>query len=180
MNEFYENYVTKRESCRSYDPDKQVTIEQLTEIVETARLAPSACNSQPWRYIAVTGEKAHELAKFTQDLGFNKFTSDCPAFLVVLQTPPTLAEKFNNILNNNKFADIDTGIGIAHLVLAATSLGLSTCILGWLNEEKIKAFCNIQTECTVKAIVAVGYPKEPHTLRPKKRLEIHEILSTLE
>ena len=88
-----EQLYLHRQSCRAFDPDRPVSDELLTEICRLALLAPSACNSQPWKLLAVTGEKAKALAAGVQDLGMNKFASDAPAFVVVLEARATFRRR---------------------------------------------------------------------------------------
>ncbi len=177
MNNFFE-VIEKRESCRNFDT-RPVEKELLTRMIETARLAPSACNSQPWHFTVVTGEKATEVARCTQEMGMNKFTSDAPALIVVTEEKAKLSAAIAGKVKDQQYAPIDIGIATAHLCLAATALGLSTCILGWFSEEKIKKLLGKSTGSRIRLVIAVGYAKSD-ALRPKKRKEMSEILSFIE
>ena len=85
MSDYFE-LVSSRESCRNYNPDRRPTREQLVKCIQTAQLAPSACNSQPWSYIVVNDpEKSPLVAAATQTAGLNKFTNNCPAFVIVCE-----------------------------------------------------------------------------------------------
>ena len=128
MEKFFE-LIEKRESCRSFD-SRPVDKALLCRMIEAARLSPSACNSQPWHFTVFTGEKKEELARCTQRLGMNKFSSDAPALIVVSEEKATLAATIAGAVKDQEFAQIDIGLATAHLCLAATALGLSTCILG--------------------------------------------------
>ncbi len=173
MDTFF-SLIEKRESCRNFDT-RPVPKAHLVRIVEAARLSPSACNSQPWLFTAVTGEKAREVAKCTQELGMNLFTNDVPAFIVISETEAKLAAKIAGKVKGQHYAPIDIGLSCAHLCLAATSLGLSTCILGWFNESKVKAVLGEDAGDNIRLILAVGYAKD-NTTRPKKRKPLEEIL----
>ena len=81
LQELEELYL-RRQSCRAFS-EKPVDDGLIKEICRLALLSPSACNSQPWKLIAVTGEKAKELAKGLQDLGMNKFATDAPVLVAV-------------------------------------------------------------------------------------------------
>ena len=105
-----EQLYLHRQSCRAFDPDRPVSDELLTEICRLALLAPSACNSQPWKLLAVTGEKAKELAAGVQDLGMNKFASDAPAFVVVLEGTGNLSATVGSRFKNTDFLHNDIGI----------------------------------------------------------------------
>ncbi len=172
-----QNYFTlieKRESCRNFD-SRPVEKELLCHMVEAARLSPSACNSQPWRFTVVSGEKREALAQCTQGMGMNKFTNDAPAFIVISEERATLAASIAGKVKDQQYAPIDIGLATAHLCLAATSLGLSTCILGWFDEGKVKALLGDTVGNRIRLIIAVGYAKDD-TLRPKKRKALDEIL----
>ena len=83
MKDFFD-LIARRESCRNYDPNKKVETEKLVKCIEAARLAPSACNSQPWSFVAVENEALlPEVAKCAQTSGINQFTDDAGAFFVI-------------------------------------------------------------------------------------------------
>ncbi len=171
--EFFE-LIQKRESCRNFKVTP-VENEKLRRCVEAARLAPSACNSQPWRYIVVNDpELSPKVAKCVQDMGMNKFTNGCPAFAVVLETGANLMSRLGGKVTDQKYAPLDVGISVAHFCLEATDLGLSTCILGWLNEGKLKELFNIPKNERVRVVLAIGYAAND-TLRTKQRKPLEEI-----
>ncbi|MBR5519977.1 MAG: nitroreductase family protein [Clostridia bacterium] len=160
--------VASRESCRDF-ADRSVTKEQLRNLIETAALAPSACNSQPWQFCAVTApDLLPKIAKATQGMGMNKFTDKAPAFIVVVEGESNLTARLGGKLKDQQFSQIDLGIATAHLCLQATDLGLSTCILGWFNEKTLKDLLNIPEERRIRLVVAVGYAAS-ETLRKKSR-----------
>ncbi len=165
----------KRESCRSYDGAKAVTKEQLMKCVGAARLAPSACNSQPWSFAAVNGgEIGKKIAKATQTKGLNKFTCDCPAFIVVFEEEATLIGG----VKSQKYAEMDIGIAVAHLCYAALEQGLSTCIMGSFDENEVLSALGMENK-KIKLILAVGYAKTD-SLRVKKRKALEEIVTYFE
>lgn len=170
--------IEKRESCRDYD-GRPVDKALLTRMVEAARLAPSACNSQPWHFTVVTGEKAKNVAKCTKKMGANGFTENVPAFIVISETHATLSQRIAGKIADQHFAPIDIGIVTAHLCLAATSLGLSTCIIGWFSEEKLCQLLPGQEGEHIRLVLAVGYAKTD-ALRTKKRKELKDILTFAE
>lgn len=171
--EFFE-LIQKRESCRSFK-ETPVENEKLRRCIEAAHFSPSACNSQPWRYIVVNDpELSPKVAKCVQDMGMNKFTNNCPAFAVVLETGASLMSRLGGKVMDQQFAPLDVGISVAHFCLQATELGLSTCILGWLNESKINELFNIPKNERVRLVLAVGYAAND-TLRPKQRKPIEAI-----
>ncbi len=170
--------VNRRESCRNFAP-KPVENEKLRVMVETARLAPSACNSQPWNFLVVNNpELSRKLAKCTQGMGMNQFTDNCPAFIVVSEYKANLSAKLGGLVKEQQYAQIDIGIAAAHLCFAALEQGLSTCILGWFNEEKIKELFSLPKDKRIRLVVAVGYA-ENGQLRPKRRKDLDEIAAFL-
>ncbi len=173
MNDFFE-LIAKRESCRNYS-DKQVDIGLLRKCIEAARLAPSACNSQPWSFTVVNNsELSPKVAKCLQEMGMNKFTDKCPAYVIVTEEDASLSAKFGGKVKNQQYAPIDIGLATANLVLAATELGLSTCIMGWFNESKLKNLLDIPKTKRIRLVIGVGYAASEN-LREKKRKSMEEI-----
>ena len=166
----FSKLINIRESCRNFDSEKKVETELLKKCVEMACLAPSACNSQPWRYVVVNNAQLREkVAKGVQDNGFNSFASKAPAFIVVYGEDAKMAKQFDGLIaDNNSFRDNDLGIGIAYLTLAASDNGLSTCIIGWRNDSKINEALGQPLDKKVHCVIAIGYTlcEEP---RKKKR-----------
>ena len=172
MSVFFE-LVSARESCRSY-ADKPVEKEKLVKCIEAARLSPSACNSQPWSFYVVNGgKKRDETAACVQGMGMNKFTDKAPAFIIVCEEKANLSAKLGGAVKDNHFAPIDIGLAVAHICYAATEQGLSTCILGWLDNKKLSRVMGAQKR--VRVVVAVGYAADC-TLREKKRKTLDEIM----
>ena len=169
-----EKLYLHRQSCRSFDLERPVSDELLREVCRLALLAPSACNSQPWKLLAVTGEKAKQLAAGVQDLGMNKFASDAPAFIVVLEGTGNLTATVGSRFKNTDFLHNDIGIMTAHLVLAAEAAGLATCILGWRNEEKLRNILLLPEKTRIPHIIAIGYASAGYETREKKRKSMED------
>ncbi len=167
----FHELALKRESCRLYE-DKPVEREKLNACLEAAILAPSACNSQPWRFVAVDDRAlAGELAGLTQDkvLPINRFTSQCPAFIVVVESRATLMENIGGKAKDLQLTQTDIGLATAQLCLEAADQGLGTCILGWFNEIKIKARLGIPKQHRVRLVVAIGYPQKQQARQKQRR-----------
>ena len=158
----------QRQSCREFS-GKAVERELLQEVCRIALLAPSACNAQPWQLVVAAGEKKQEVAACLQGMGMNKFASDAGALIAVVSGESTLTAKAGERFAKNEFTANDLGILTAHLILAAESAGLKTCILGWRNEEKLRAVLGLAKDARIPEVVAVGYPKEGYHVREKKR-----------
>ncbi len=166
-----------RQSCRNYDPARNVEEEKIKAILEAAKLAPSACNGQPYFITVCHGEKAKQVAKATQEAGMNKFATDAPVMLVLSEMPYVKTAAFGAKVKGNDYRSIDIGIAAAFLTCEATAQGLGTCILGWLNEKKIREICQI--EGTVRLVITLGYAKENDKLRNKKRKNMDELSKTI-
>ena len=165
-----------RQSVRGYDEGRIVEREKLDAILEAARLAPSACNGQPYYFTVVKGDLAREVAKATQGLGMNKFAVQAPVLIVVSEMPYVKSAAMGAKVKGNDYRSIDIGITTAYLTAEAAAQGLGTCILGWFDDEKIRKLCGI--EYPVRLVITVGYPKDD-TIRPKKRKDMAELVTEL-
>ena len=164
-----------RQSCRKYDPARPVEDEKLERILATARLSPSACNGQPYQITVCKGQAAKKVAKATQKMGMNKFATDAPVLLVLSEMPYVKTAALGAKVKNNDYRSIDIGIATAYLTAEAAAQGLSTCILGWLDSDKICKLCDL--EHPVRLVITLGYAKEDEKLRPKKRKDLSELVS---
>ena len=173
----FSELMYKRQSCRSYDENREVEPEKLEAILEAARVAPSACNSQPYHFTVCRGQKAKEVAKATQGMGMNKFATQAPVLIVVSEENYSKSAALGAKIKNNDFRSIDIGIAVAYLTAAATEQGLSTCILGWLDDDKLRAACGLKQ--TVRLVITLGYAAD-ETVRPKKRKDMAELVSCCE
>ncbi len=173
MTDHFMNLVNARYSCRDYDPERPVEHERLVQCIEAARLAPSACNSQPWHFTVIENrEKLLAASKCLQDSGMNKFADNAGALIVVNEEPATLKAVIAEKMDSQAYAQIDIGIAAAHICYEAASLGLNTCILGWMDEEKLKKTLGIPEEKRVRLVIAVGYAREEkHYNKKRKDLE---------
>ena len=167
-----------RQSCRSYDPTRQVEEEKINRILETARLSPSACNGQPYQITVCRRNAAKEVAKATQGMGMNKFATDAPVMLVLSEMPYVASAALGAMVKKNDYRSIDIGIAAAYITAEATALGLGTCILGWLDDEKIRKICDI--DGAVRLVITLGYATATDTLRPKKRKDMDKLVKCAE
>ena len=163
-----------RQSCRGYDESRDVEQQKLDAILESARLAPSACNGQPYHFTICRGQTAKEVAAATAGLGMNKFAVQAPVLIVLSEEPYCKSAAMGAKLKGNDYRSIDIGITTAYLTAEATAQGLSTCILGWLDDAKIRSICGLSHP--VRLVITLGYAKDD-TVRPKKRKEIAELVS---
>jgi nitroreductase len=167
-----------RQSCRIYDSAKPVEDEKLKAILESAVLSPSACNAQPYHFTVCKGEAAKKVAEATRGMGMNKFTEDVPVMIVISEEAYNKTAGIGAKLKDNDYRSIDIGIAAAYLTAEATAQGLETCILGWLDDKKIRKICNLKHP--VRLVIALGYPKEGYELREKKRKSFEELVTEIE
>ena len=164
-----------RQSCRSYDENRPVEREKLDAILEAVRLAPSACNGQPYHLTVCHGEMAKEAALAARGMGgLNKFATQAPVVIIISEAPYVKTAALGAKLKNNDYRSIDIGIAVAYLTAEAEAQGLGTCILGWLDDAKLRKIT--QLDHPVRLLVTVGYPKEGDALRPKVRKELTQLV----
>lgn len=164
-----------RQSCRSYDETRAVEPEKLQRVLEAAQIAPSACNGQPYILTVCTGEKAKEVALLTRGMGgMNKFAVQAPVCIVISEGAYVRTAALGAKVKGNDYRSIDIGILSAYLTAEATAQGLSTCILGWLDDEKIRQV--VGTNSATRLVITLGYAKEDDKLRQKKRKELGEFV----
>ena len=178
MGEFFD-LINNRQSCRKY-LDKPVEKEKLIKCIEAARVAPSACNSQPWHFVVVNNkELSSKVAMCVQDKVMNKFTSECQAFIIVVEENGNLTSRAGALMKQQDYRSVDIGIATQHICLSATQQNLGTCILGWFNEKELKKLLNIDKLKRIRLVVAIGYP-ETNAIRKKIRKSINEISTFIE
>lgn len=166
-----------RQSCRAYDEGRTVEPEKLNAVLEAARLAPSACNGQPYHFTVCRGEKAKAVAAAVSGMGMNKFASQAPVLIVVSEKPYVKSAALGARVKGNDYRSIDIGIAAAYLTAEATTQGLASCILGWLDDGKIRDICGLDQP--VRLVITLGYAKEGDSLRPKKRKALSELVTEL-
>lgn len=166
-----------RQSCRSYDPTKAVEEEKLLAVLEAARLAPSACNAQPYHFTVCSGENAKLAAKATMGMGMNKFAADAPVLIVVSEAAYSKTAAMGAKVKGNDYRSMDIGIAVAYLTAEATAQGLSTCILGWLDDGKLRELCHL--DAPVRLVITLGYAKEDDKLRDKKRKDLDQLVTRM-
>ena len=169
--------INTRQSCRAYDAGRVVEEEKLQKVLEAAQLAPSACNGQPYHFTVCRGEKAKAVAKATQGMGMNKFASQAPVLIVVSEEDYVKSAAVGAKLKSNDYRSMDIGIAVAYLTAAATELGLSTCILGWLDDDKLRSLCSLKHPA--RLVITLGYAAD-EKVRTKKRKELTELVTYME
>lgn len=154
-----DDLIANRYSVRSYD-SRPVSMENLTALCEAARLAPSACNSQTWRFIVVTCPEtlARICSEAMMPVVRNEWLRQAPALIVGCSQLDIVANRIGSAVTGIEYYQIDMGIAMEHMALKATELGLGTCWIGWFHSRKLKRILGIPRAVKVTALLAVGYP----------------------
>lgn len=170
--------VRIRFSTRSFLP-KMVERTKLEKCLEAARLSPSACNGQPWRFIVVESETLKgRLAgeAFNGPYKMNSFAGEAPVLVVVVTVPTKTAPRLAGLFRNLSYPLIDIGIAAEHFVLQATEEGLGTCWIGWFNERNVRKVLGLDRNERVHVILAVGYTdRETAQQKRKDRRKLEEM-----
>ncbi len=152
-----------RFSARKYR-SAPVEREKILRCVEAARLAPSACNSQPWHFVIV--DKVEETAalaeKTTLPLSrLNQFTKGAPVIIAVVAEKPELSARIGGMIKNKPYYLLDIGMAAEHFCLQAAEEGLGTCMLGWFNEKAVKKYLSVPPARSIPLLITLGYPENP-------------------
>ncbi len=169
--------IKKRYSVRKYAP-RPISRNDINDCLEASRLAPSACNSQPWKFIVVdTAELKNKVASAMLGgiYGLNKFILDAPVLVLIVTEKAKWFSEICNFVRNTRLYLIDIGIACEHFTLRAAELGIGTCILGWFNEAAVKKLLDIPKTKKVEIILSMGYPAENFQPREKNRKSLSEI-----
>ena len=163
------------QSCRRYDETRPVEPEKLDAILEAVRLAPSACNGQPYHLTVCRGDVAKEVAQATMGMGMNKFASQAPVLIVISEAPYVKSAALGAKVKNNDYRSMDIGIAVAYLTAEAAAQGLGTCILGWLDDSKLRQITG--RDAPARLVITVGYAAD--SPREKKRKDLSEFVTYL-
>ncbi len=167
-----------RQSVRRYS-DAGVSRELLHNCLDAARLAPSASNSQPWKFVVADQEPIRTRlaeATFSDLVPFNRFTLQAPVIVVLIIDKPKLITRLVMKVKKRDWQLIDIGILAAHFCLQAAENGLGTCMIGWFDEKKVKEILEIPAGKTIGLLITVGYAPEGYPLRTKIRKPLAEMV----
>jgi len=173
----FQELINLRQSVRKYS-ETPVEREKIEKIIGAVHIAPSACNSQPWKIIIVDDpELKNEVAKatFSKTIAFNKFTIEAPVIAVLVIEKAKLIAQIGGSIKDMEYPKIDIGIGAAHFCLQAAELGLGTCMIGWFDEKKIRQLLKIPEKRKIGLVITLGYPSADYKLRKKIRKPLDEI-----
>lgn len=167
----FSELILKRQSDRRYAP-QPVAREHILKCLEAARMAPSACNSQPWKFVVVDQpELLKEMSEAAIGLGMNKFTASVPVLVALVQENMNLEAKAGALVKNKDYSMMDLGLAIDHFCLQAAELGLGTCIMGWFDEKKVKKLLGVPRRRRVQLLISLGWPDAPTRTKIRKPLE---------
>lgn len=165
----------RRKSCRAYDPDRPVPTAAIRQCLEAARLAPSACNRQPWRFVVIRdAAKRQAIYERARLPGIaHEWLPQAPVIVALGVQPELVTHKLAPAISGLPYQMLDAGIAGEHFVLAATELGLGTCWIGWFKEKVVAKLLDVPRGVRLVSLIALGYPATATSAAvPKKRAEI--------
>jgi nitroreductase len=177
MKDHFYHLVNIRRSVRRY-LDKPVEKEITERILEAARLAPSACNAQPWSFIVVDlPDLKNRIADATSTrlIGMNHFTKQAPVHIIIVMEPANITSRLGSMIKNKHFPLMDIGIAAEHICLAAAAEGLGTCMIGWFDEAAVREILSIPRKSRPVLIITLGYPSGQETGN-KRRKSFSEVV----
>lgn len=171
----FEKLILNRQSDRRYLPDS-VDRNDIIKCLEAARMAPSACNSQPWKFVIVDDkEKLQEMATAAEGFGMNKFAQNAPIIVAVVLEKMNASARIGSLLKRKDYCMLDLGMAVEHFCLQAADLGLGTCIMGWFDEKRIAKLLGIPRGKRIPLLITLGHPN--NMTRRKSRKPMEEISS---
>jgi nitroreductase len=171
--------IQKRQSDRRYT-DKTVNREIINRCISAGCLAPSASNSQPWKFIIIDEpELKDKVARntFGPLKSFNGFVPQAPVIIAIVLEKPKIITELGGRIKNKEYPLIDIGIAAEHICLQAAEEGLGSCMLGWFNEKAVKSLLNVPNNRSIPLLITMGYTPNDYKLRTKIRKSKEETVS---
>lgn len=168
-----------RRSLRRYSPRK-IERKDLELCAEAARHAPSACNSQPWKFILIDDPAQREKIAGTFQRGtfsMNAFVRDAAAFVAIVSEKQKFVPWLGGKIACRDLRQIDLGLACSHLVLQAQELGIGSCILGWFNQKQLRSILSLPPQKRIELVVSLGYPADDLAPREKRLKEKNDVIS---
>ncbi len=161
--------IISRQSDRKYS-NKPVENEKLERIVEAGRMAPSACNAQPWKFVIVT--EPHLIKKIAEAssariLGMNTFVGQAPVLIIIVRENPNFSSRIGGTIKRKDYSRIDIGIAAENICLQARAEGIGSCMIGWFDEKMLRKILGIPSAKRIELIISLGYSLSDK--REKKR-----------
>ena len=166
----FEELINKRQSDRKYT-GQHVNRELIVKCLEAARLAPSACNSQPWKFVVVDDpDLLSSMADAAAGMGMNKWVKQAPVIIAVTLEKMNFTARIGSVIKDKEYSLLDVGIAVEHFCLQAAELGLGTCIMGWFDEKKVKKLLGISNK-RIPLLISLGYPGGETRKKARKSIE---------
>lgn len=162
--------IKARASIRSYKADP-IPDDKLKRILEAVRLAPSACNIQPWKFIVISDHKIKK--SLIPACNNQSFIAEAPLIICACALEKQAYGRMGGNLNSYP---IDLAIAMDHLTLMAVEEGLATCWIGSFKEQEVKNILGVPEEVRVVALTPLGYPNMEPSDRHLLRKDISEII----
>lgn len=174
----FHELISLRQSDRKYI-DKPVSREVINRCIETARLAPSASNSQPWKFIIIDDSELKDRVAnktFGPLKSFNKFVPQAPVIIAIVQEKPKIVTEIGGRIKNKEYPLIDIGIAAEHICLQAAEIGLGSCMLGWFDEKAVKELLKVPDNKNIPLLITLGYVPVDYKHRKKIRKSMDKIM----
>lgn len=157
--------IRRRRSVRDYRSDP-IPPDVLERVTESLRLAPSACNHQPWRFVLVADEALRtDLGRACHE---QNWISGAPVIVCACAIPDAAYPRMGETWSS---AEVDVAIAVDHLTLAAAAEGLGTCWIGSFHEPSVKRILGIPGGAKVVALTPLGYPRSADLIRPVREAD---------
>jgi nitroreductase len=166
--------ILRRQSDRKYS-EKPVEAEKLGRIIEAGRMAPSACNSQPWKFIVATDHVViRKLAESASErlTGMNLFVGQAPVLIIIVRENPNFSSKIGGTIKRKDYSNIDIGIAAENICLQATAEGIGSCMIGWFNEKMIRKVLGVPASKRIELIITLGYSTAEYRQKKRKPEEL--------
>jgi nitroreductase len=167
--------IVSRQSDRRYS-NKHIEKAKIERIIEAGRMAPSACNAQPWKFIVVDDPdliRKIAIAASAKLIGMNTFVAQAPVLLVIIREKPNFSSKVGSTIKKKDYSLIDIGISTENICLQARAEGVGSCIIGWFDEVQLRKILSIPRSKRVELIITLGYSlSEQRVKRRKPKKEV--------
>lgn len=172
MSDFFD-LCARRQATRGF-ADKPLEHDKIVKCIEAARLCPSGCNAQPWKFIVVESpEKVAQVAEAPQQLGMNAYAATAKAFVIILEEHAKLMPQIRPILDSQVFARSDIGGAMVTICYAAEEQGVGSLVFGIYDRPQLCEILGLPEETRIAALIGLGYPAKDE-VRTKTRKPMEE------
>ncbi len=166
--------IKKRRSVRVFDPSRKVTKQQLNALLEAARWAPSSGNLQDTYFLIIKDRKTKQKL-IEKGACYQEFILDAPIIIIVCGRPEIISQKYGN--RGLRYSILNSAAATQNILLAAVSLGLSSCWIGSFDDDRVREVLNINSSFLPLAILPIGHPAESPSAPERKSIqEISKII----